>query len=107
MAMEEYSSVMVPIFVTLGSLGILRPYFLEGFIIFSFVLLVSLFLLGKFFEKMNLKGYYDIILASISIIFAFAYFQKLTILFIITGILVLSYSMYIIFTGMQEIKCAC
>lgn len=106
MAFEEYSSAMIPVFVTLGSVGLLYPFFVEGFIIFSFVLLAVLSLLSKFFEKIHLRGYYNIFLASVSVILAFSYFQKLTILFSITGILVLILAIYSIFVATQEIKCA-
>lgn len=107
MAIGEYSSTLIPVFVTLGSIGVLSPYFVEGFIIFSFVLLIVLFLAGNLFSKINLRGYYDIFLASISIIFALAYFQKVSVIFIITGIVVLIFALYAIFVGTQEIKCAC
>ncbi|GEM_PF-4440634 len=106
MAIEEYSTAIIPVFVTLGSLGMLYPYFVEGFIIFSFLLLITLFLLGKFFERIRLKGYYDIFLASISVIFAFSYFQKLSLLFIISGILVLIFAVYTVFVAALEIRCA-
>ena len=106
MAIEEYSTMMIPVFVTLGSLGILYPYFVEGFILFSFVLFVGLYLIGKLFENVKLKGYYDILLASFSVIFALSYFQKLSLLFVITGILVMGFAIYTIFIATQEIKCA-
>jgi hypothetical protein len=106
MVFEEYNAVMIPIFVTLGSLGILGPYYVEGFFIFSVVLLVVLFLLRKAFEQMGLTGYYDIFLAAISVIFALAYFQKLTLLFIISGVIILCFALYTIFVATGEIKCA-
>jgi|SRR3989338_7159671 len=106
MLFEEYNSIMIPVFVTLGSLGMLVPYFVEGFFIFSIVLLVVLFLFRKLFEKMRLSGYYDIFLASTSVIFAFYYFQQLTLLFVISGIIVLGFAIYTIFVATGEIKCA-
>ncbi|MBI2147947.1 hypothetical protein HYU19_05785 [Candidatus Woesearchaeota archaeon] len=106
MAIEEYGSAMIPVFVTLGSLGILYPYFVEGAIMFSFVLVIALFLTGKIFEKIRLRGYYDAVLASLSIIFALVYFQKGSLTWIITGIIVLVIAMYTIFLSTQEIKCA-
>ena len=105
MALQEYSSAIIPAFVTLGSLGILYPYFVEGFILFSFVLFVVLFLVRELFNKINLSGYYDIFLASISVIFAFSYFQKLSFIFLITGITVLCFAIYTIFLSVREIKC--
>ena len=104
MALEEYSSAIIPAFVTLGSLGILYPYFVEGFILFSFVLFIVLFLIRELFHKINLRGYYDIFLASISVIFAFSYFQKLSPIFIATGITVLGCTIYTIFISTKEIK---
>ncbi len=106
MAITEYSSTLIPVFVTLGSLGVLRPYFVEGFIMFAFVLLIVLFSLGKLFGKLNLRGYYDILLASASVILAFSYFQKVSVIFIITGVVVLAFALYTIFIATQEIKCA-
>ncbi len=106
MVLNEYSSIMIPAFITLGSAGILYPYFVEGFLIFNTVLFVTLFLLGKFFERIKLKGYYDILLASISVILAFTYFQKLTFLFVASGILVLGFAIFTIFWSTMEIKCA-
>lgn len=107
MVLKEYSSKFIPIFVTLGSMGVLYPYLVEGFIIFSFILLIALYSLGRLFDKINVRGYYDILLASITVIFAFSYFQKFSIIFIITGILVFAFALYTIFIAMQEIKCAC
>lgn len=106
MGMYEYSSAIIPVFTALSSLGIFYPYIIEQVIIFSFILVVVLFLLGAFFEKIRLRGYYDILLASISIIFALAYFQKATVYFIISGILVLAFAIYTISAATMEIKCA-
>ena len=106
MAIEEYSSAIIPVFITLGSLGILYPYFVEGFILSSFVLLVALFLLAKVFEKIRLKGYYDILAASLLVIFALAYFQSASFILVITGILMVGFALYSIFVATQEIKCA-
>ena len=107
MAMAEYSSAFIPVFVTLGSLGVLYPYLIESFILFSFILLIALFYIGKLSDKFRLRGYYDILMASVSVIFAMVYFQKLSLVFIITGIIMLVFSMYTIFIATQEIKCAC
>ncbi|MBW2975127.1 hypothetical protein KY366_05410 [Candidatus Woesearchaeota archaeon] len=107
MAIEEYTSAVIPVFVTLGSLGALYPYFVEGFIIFSFVLLIALFALEKFFERIKLRGYYNIFLASISVIFALSYFQKLNLLLVLSGILVLGFAIYTIFIATIDIKCGC
>ena len=106
MVLQEYNSIMIPIFVTLGSLGILVPYYVEGFFIFSVILLVVLFLTRQLSEKMSLSGYYDIFLAAVSVIFAFHYFQKLTLLFVLSGIIILGFALYTIFVATGEIKCA-
>lgn len=104
MAIEEYIPVAIPAFVTLGSLGILYPYFVEGFILISFILFIVLFLIRELLDKVNLTGYYDILLASLSVIFAFSYFQKLSTIFMITGVIVLSFAIYTIFVSTKEIK---
>lgn len=104
---QEYSSAMISIFVSLGSFGLLYPSFVEGFIIFAIMLLVVTFLLSNFFAKLRLKGYYDILLASLSIIFALAYFQKAGIFFMLSGILVLGFAVIIIGIATAEIKQAC
>lgn len=106
MALQEYNSFIIPAFITLGSAGILTPYFVEGFIIFSFILFISLVLLSKLLEKIKLKGYYDIILASISVILAFFYFGKFSIWFMAAGFGCLILAIYSIFFAVGEIKCA-
>ncbi|HLD07134.1 MAG TPA: hypothetical protein VJC16_06425 [Candidatus Nanoarchaeia archaeon] len=106
MPIEEYASVVIPAFVTLGSLGALYPYLVEGFIIFSFVLYVLLFLAGKLFERIKLRGYYDIFLASLSIIFAFSYLQKDAAISLATGMVVLVVSLYIVYYSAMQIKWA-
>jgi hypothetical protein len=55
---------------------------------------------------MMLSGYYDIFLAAVSVIFAFYYFQKLTLLFVLSGIIILGFALYTIFVATGEIKCA-
>ena len=106
MAINEYASAVIPVLVTLGSLGILYPYFVEGFIIISFVIMVVLFLMGKLFEKLRLRGYFDILMASLAVIFALSYFQKLSPAYIATGILVLGFGIYSTYVATQEIKWA-
>ena len=106
MSFEQYPSMMIPVFVTLGSMGLLYPYFVEGFIIFSFVIMVVLFLLGRLFERLRLKGYYDLFLASLSVIFAFTYFRRLDFIFVLTGVLMMGFALYSIFVGTLEVKSA-
>lgn len=106
MGIEEYGSALIPAFVTLGSLGILYPYFVEGFILFSLVLFICLFLVGKLFDKFYLKGYFDILMASISVILAFSYFQRFSTIFLLTGIAILIFAIFSIYIATQEIQWA-
>ena len=106
MVIQEYGSSMLPVFITLGSMGLLSPYLVEGFILFSFILLVILYLIGEFFSKINLRGYFDILLASFSVIIAFSYIQKLSFLFVITGIIFLASAIFATVIATKEIKCA-
>jgi hypothetical protein len=65
--MEEYGSVIVPVFVTLGSLGILRPYFfcrLHNFL-FCFI---SIFIFGLILLNIFPITYLTIVLNAVLVV---------------------------------------
>ena len=106
MAIQEYTSALIPAFVTLGSLGILYPLFVEGVILISFVLFVLLFLIGKLLNNFHLKGYFDILMAAISVILAFTYFEKFSTIFLLTGAEILIFAIFSVYVATQEIQWA-
>jgi len=81
----DYINFMAPALISLGSLGLLTPFFVEGALLFSVVVMIGLYSLSNYLKKYKKEAYLYAIFAGLCFVFGISYIGG-NIFLVISGI---------------------